>query len=94
MVSILQLVILIIPTVAFRVLILLAWCQKAGPVGWGQWRGQVPSTRPLLQSLPWRPVEGGQASSPFRLRLETRVLWPQGVFVNEHVLVKRILVVK
>lgn len=38
MVSILQLFILIIPGVAFRVLILLACCQKAG--SWGWWPGK------------------------------------------------------
>lgn len=52
MVSILQLVILIIPGVAFRTLILLAWCQGQG---WG-------AERRWGRGCGW----GGQEASPFR----------------------------
>lgn len=84
MVSILQLVILIIPGVAFRVLILLAWCQKAGLVGWGQERrsGWGQRGAELLQFwiLPAAPLEASRPFSPFKLCPETPGTAAPGVF--------------
>lgn len=73
MVSILQLVILIIPGVAFRMLILLAWCQGQGGgreegrgVGWGG-GGVARRPAPSVQGFPAAvPVPGSpwEAAGP------------------------------
>lgn len=71
MVSILQLVILIIPGVAFRMLILLAWCQcqgwgterRWGVGGGGAARRPVPSVSGFPAALLGSPVGSWQAAT-------------------------------
>lgn len=105
MVSILQLFILIIPGVAFRVLILLVCCQKAG--SWGWWPGkqgqgwsseeaEVLQHWVFLQSFSRSPSR--KAGRPPRHLpgsvQKLQALRPQVYLVSEHLVVKRILVGK
>lgn len=93
MVSILQLVILIIPGVAFRVLILFAWCPRQGQrggdgeEGWGGASEEAGflQRRALLLSLARRPC-ARLAGLPC-LSSPTQELWapvPQVHLVNEY----------
>lgn len=93
MVSILQLVILIIPGVAFRVLILFAWCPRQGQrggdgkEGWGRGSEEAEfcQRRALLLSLARRPRGEGAGhpclSSPTQ---KLQALLPQVHLVNEY----------
>lgn len=97
MVSILQLFILIIPGVAFSVLILSAWCQEPGSPGWGT------GTRP--GEAAGRPGSFGAGFSCRAFRRlpglhhlarsvqKLQALWPRVYWVNEHLVVRRILAV-
>lgn len=94
MVSILQLVILIIPGDAFRVLIPFAWCPRQGWWGRGSEGAEFLQCQVVLQSLARRPLQkAGRSPPPFKPRLETPAPRPQVYLVKEHLAAKGILVV-
>lgn len=104
MVSILQLVILIIPGVAFRVWILFAWCPRQGRRRGGPGKkvgvGAAKRANSFSVGLSCKALPGGPCGrldgchcllSPAQ---KLQALLPQVYLVSEHLVVKGILVVK